>query len=100
MIDIRSSTMAIQTSLSTAEVFKLSEDIKPGDYNLVAKVNYQGEETSASDSFHVTSDTLLAKLNKLVNNNQIILVIIVSVILIISIWRMIHHYRTHYKKSH
>ena len=99
MIDIRSSTMAIQTSLATAEVFRLSEDIKPGDYNLIVKVDYQGEETSASDSFHVAKDTFLSKLNKLVNNNQIILVIIALMILIISVWRIIHHYRSHRKRS-
>ena len=98
MIDIRSSTMAIQTSLSTSEIFKLQEDIKPGNYKIIVKVNYQGEETSASDSFYVAKDTFLAKLNKLVNNNQIILVIIALLILVISIWRVIHHYCTHYKK--
>lgn len=99
MIDIRSSTIAIQTSLSTSEIFKLPEDIKPGNNKIIAKVNYQGVETSASDSFYITKNTFLDKLNKLVNNNQIILVIIALIILIISIWRIIHHYRTHYKKS-
>lgn len=100
MIDIRSSTIAIQTSLSTSEIFKLPEDIKPGNHKIIVKVNYQGEETSASDSFRVTENTFFDKLNKLVNNNQIILVIIALLILIISIWRIIHHYHTHYKKSH
>ena len=99
MVDIRSSTMAIQTSLRTSEIFKLAEDMKPGNYKIIVKVDYQGDEASASDSFYVAKDTFLAKLNKLVNNNQIILVIIALLILVISVWRVIHHYRTHYKKS-
>lgn len=99
IIDIKSSTMAIQTSLSISEIFTLSEDIKPGNYKLVVKVDYQGKETSGSDSFHVTKNTLLEKLNKFVNNNHIILVIIALLILAISIYRLIQYYHRYHKKS-
>ena len=98
IIDIKSSTVAIRTSLSISEVFKLSENIKSGNYKVIAKVDYQGNKTSASDSFFVTKNTFLVKLNKLVNNNPIIFIIILIIILIILIWRGIHHYHTHHKR--
>ena len=98
-IDISSSTVAIQTSLGTSEIFKIPNDMKSGDYKIVVSVNYQGDEASGSDSFYIAKNTLLDNLNKLVSNNAIILVIIALMILIISIWRIAHHYLTRNKKS-
>ena len=99
IIDIQSSTMAIQTSLSISEIFTLSEDIKPGNYKMVVSVDYEGRETSGSDSFHVTKNTILNKLNKLINNNQVILVILALLILIASIWRIIQFRHRYHKKN-
>ncbi|AJF63118.1 MAG: hypothetical protein QT11_C0001G0994 [archaeon GW2011_AR20] len=97
IIDIKSSTKAIQTSLSVSEVFKLSENLKSGNYKVIAKVDYRGNKTSNSDSFFVTKNTFLVKLNKLVNDNPIIFIILLLIIIVISIWRIIHHYHLNHK---
>src|SRR3989344_3202796 len=97
-VDIKiSSTKAIQTSLSVSEVFKLSENLKSGNYKVIAKVDYRGNKTSNSDSFFVTKNTFLVKLNKLVNDNPIIFIILLLIIIVISIWRIIHHYHLNHK---
>jgi hypothetical protein len=98
IINIMSSTMAIQTSLSISEVFKMPEDMKPGDYNIIVKVNYEGDITSASDSFQITKNDFMVRLDRLVSDNQIILITIALMILFISIWRIIHHYLAHHHK--
>ena len=97
IIDIKSSTMAIETSLSISEVFGLAENMEPGEYSILVKVDYEGEITSVSDSFQITKNGLLVKVNRLVGGNQIILIIIALMILAISIWRIIHHYIVHHK---
>ncbi len=99
IINIMSSTMAIQTSLSISEVFKMPEDMEPGNYNMIVKVDYQGDITSASDSFQITKNSFMVKVDRLVSNNQIVLITIALLILAISIWRIIHHYLVHHKKS-
>lgn len=97
-INMISSTMAIQTSLGISEVFMLPENMEPGNYNILVKVDYEGDVTSASDSFQITKNSFIVKLDRLVSNNQIILITIALLILGISIWRIIHHYLVHHKK--
>ena len=98
IIDMRSSTVALQTSLSISEVFNLPNNIKSGNYNVIVKVDYQGYNESASDSFYVRENTFLGKLNELMNNNPIIFIIIFFVIFIILMWWIIHHHHTHHNK--
>ena len=99
IIDMRSSTMAIQTSLSISEVFMLPENMEFGNYNMLVRVDYNGKITSASDSFQITKNGFLVKLDNIIGNNQIILITIAFLILAISIWRTIHHYLVHHHKS-
>ncbi|MEK6841012.1 MAG: hypothetical protein AABX45_00255 [Nanoarchaeota archaeon] len=98
MIDMESSTVALQTSLSVSEVFKLSDDIKSGKYNVIVKVDYQGYKTSALDSFYVTKNTFLDRLNILISENPIIYIILFLLIIIILIWWAIHHHYAHHKR--
>ena len=58
----RKSTLALQTSFSQSEVFILPNNIKPGYYRVIAKVDYKGYNASDSDSFYVGRKSLLGKL--------------------------------------
>lgn len=96
IIEISSSTNALQTSLSISEVFTLPSDIKPGKYNVIVKVDYQGYNTSASDSFYVKTSGIWGGAIGLLNENPIIFTIIFFLIFIIFIWWIIHHYYIHH----
>lgn len=98
IIEISSSTNALQTSLSISEVFKLSDNIKSGKYNVIVKVDYQGYNSSASDSFYVKKRGIWRGAIGLLNENPIIPIIIFFLIFIIFVWWMIHHHYTHHKK--
>lgn len=98
LIDGRSSTLTLQTSLSISEVFTLSKNIKSGKYDVIVKADYQGYKASDSDSFYVRENTFLVKLNRVLDYTPIIFIIIFFVIVIILIRWIIHHYYTRHRR--
>ena len=95
---MRSSTVALQTSLSISEVFNLPSNLKPGKYNVNVKVDYKDYNILTSEEFYVEEKTFIGKLNYLINRNPVVFIVMFFILIILFIWWIIHHYHLHHKK--
>ena len=97
IIDLRSSTVALQTSLSVSEVFNLPSNLKPGKYHVNVEVDYKDYNTLTSKEFYIEEKTFIGKINYLIDRNPVIFVVMFLILVLLFIWWIIHHYHLHHE---
>lgn len=98
IIDSRSSTLALQTSLSQSEIFNLPSNLKSGKYYVKVKVNYQGYKAFKTEEFYIEEKSFIGKINYLIDKNPVIFIVMFLVLILLFIWWMIHHIHLHHEE--
>ena len=99
ILDKRESTIALQTSLSVTEIFRMPSNIKPGNYRAVVKVSYQDYSASGSDSFYIIKTGLLGRLENFIDKDPgifVTILFVMALIIVILFIEILHHKKDRY----